>query len=74
MIIWQKETKCFDFLKITFYKRGDIQGLMNKTVLENYTMTTIIHHGKVIADLIPNYAKDEYYHLDLSEYLLEVGA
>lgn len=47
---------------------------MNKTILENYTMKTRIHHGKVIADLIPNYAKDEYYHLDLSEYLLEVGA
>lgn len=69
-----KKTKRFDFLKITFYKRGNIYGLMNKTILENYTMKTRIHHGKVIADLIPNYAKDEYYHLDLSEYLLEVGA
>ena len=59
-------------MKITFWKRGDIYGLMNKTVLEEYTMKTRIRNEKVIADIIPNYQKDEYYHLDLNEYILEV--
>lgn len=60
-------------MKITFWKRYDIYDLMDKTTLENYTMRTRIHHGKVIADIIPNWQKGEYYHLDLNEYIVEVG-
>lgn len=61
-------------MKIIFWKRGDIYGLMNKTTLENYIIKTRIHHGKVIADLIPNWQKDEYYYLGLNECILEVEA
>ena len=60
-------------MKITFWKRCDIYDLMDKTTLENYTMRTRIYHGKVIADIIPNWQKGEYYHLDLNEYIVEVG-
>ena len=59
-------------MNIIFYKRGNLVEVMKKTILKNYTMSTRIHHGKVIADIIPNNQKGEYYHLDLNEYILKV--
>ena len=45
-------------MKITFWKRGDIYGLMNKTTLKNYTMRIRMNKRKVIADIIPRRKKE----------------